>query len=268
MESIQVDSADNKFDFVGLLRVLIRRWWIVAVVVLVCIAIAVVYVFRQPSTYETSIKLRIGQVAATGLFESGEQLTTRLLSNHGEIVADGVTRSPPFLKSASAVKNAPGVVELVVEGVSPPQAAQFLKEITAEVLKAHEEIYDRGVAPLTGRLESIDVQSESFRRQLDESSELMTRLKGSDPMQASFLALERSRLSSSIALLGSERVELAARLTAPRTQRTIALGEIVEPSTPSAPRKGPILALAGVLGIGIGAALAFVAERLALRDAS
>jgi LPS O-antigen subunit length determinant protein (WzzB/FepE family) len=257
------DPATDDLDLPDILAALARRWRLIVAGVLACLAVATAFLLIKSPVYEARATLRIGQVAGVGPFESAEQLAARLMHRHGEYVADGIRRPRPFLRRAATTKLMPGTIELVAEAHAPQDAVRLLADVRAEVGKAHDELYARNVEPLAGRLKDVDTQRQSLSRQFDDTSVLMDRLRSADPAQAAFLALERSRISSSLTALDAERSVIAARLTAPQTQPTGLLGEIAEPADPVAPRKGLVLAVGALLGLILGAALAFAAERAA-----
>lgn len=253
---------DDEISLLELWQVLVRRkLWIVATLI-VCIAAGAGYAFLKAPVYEASVKIRIGQVAVgqAGLFEPAEELAARIIARYGEDVADGVKRERPFLKRASPQKGLTTTVDLVAEGDTPQDAAALLEKITDEVRKAHEATFERNVKFLTERLNNLEIQRTLLQQQYVDASALFEQLKQRDAVQAALIMQERGRLTSTIIGLDGEKPALVQRLSPPQTLPTELLGEITAPTKPAAPKKGLVLALAGVLGLMGGVLLAFVAE--------
>ncbi|ATE62276.1 Wzz/FepE/Etk N-terminal domain-containing protein [Thauera sinica] len=256
-------SGEDEIDLITLWNVLVRRRrWILACLVL-CLAAAGAYLLVKTPVYEASVKVRIGQVASAGPFEAPELISSRLLSEYGEDVADGVKRPRPFLKRASAPKGLATVVELVTEGDAPADAVALLEKISNDVQAAHQQNYALNVKYLTERIEHLDIQRKTLTQQLADATALMEQVKQRDPVQASLIMLERGRLAIAINALDAERPALAQRLSPPQTQATELLGSIAAPAKPAAPKKSFILALAVVLGLMGGTILAFAVEFVA-----
>lgn len=256
----QAAEADDEVDLVALWGILVRRKrWILLAFVL-CLAAAVGYLIIKTPIYEASVKVRIGQVASAGPFEAPELLSSRLLSEYGEEVADGVKRARPFLKRATVPKGLATVVELVTEGDSPSDAVSLLTKICNAVQVEHSKNYALNVKYLTERIEYLDLQRRMLMQQLNDATALMEQVKQRDPVQASLIMLERGRLSTALNALDAERPALIQKLSAPQTQATELLGSIAAPAMPAAPKKSLVLALASVLGLMGGVMLAFLVE--------
>lgn len=243
-----------------LIRAIIhRRWWVVASIT-VCLAAGIAYLLLKAPVYEANATLRIGQVAGAGPFEPAEVLASRLLAEHGEKMADGVRRARPFLARAAVQRGTPSTVELVAEAYRPADAVDFLNRVLGEVQQSHAATYRRNVDSLTQRLENLEAQRVALLRQYEEATVLLERLRVLDPVQASLLTLERSRISGLISALDTERPSLTLRLTPPQTQLTVTLGEIVPPVRAASPRRALVLGLAALLGIVVGTALALAVD--------
>lgn len=259
----QNSSADN--DEISLLElwdvIVRRRIWILAAFV-VCVLGAVSYLQLKAPVYEARVKIRIGQVAGAGLFEAPEVLSSRLLAMYGENVADGVKRPRPFLKQASAPKNVPAAVDLVAEADSPEEAVALLERVFTEIQKTHDETFRENRRLLNERIQNLEAQREALQQQFGDASDLIDRLKPSDPVQASLIMLERGRISATINGLDAEKPALAQKLTPPQTQPTELLGEIVAPQKAAVPKRALVLAFALVLGLIGGVLLAFILEVL------
>ena len=243
-------------------RILVRRrWWILATL-LVCVAAGAGWLFANTPAYAANAKVRIGQVANAGLFESTELLSSRLIAEYGEDRADGVRRPKPFLKRAAPSRGAPAVLELTAVGDRPQDAVSLLKRIYGSVHAAHVEFYTQNVKSLSDRIAQASAQRIALQQQYRDASALLNRLIERDPVQASLVALERSRISELMNTLDSELPALEQKLTPPQTQPTELLSEIEAPTRPEGPRPVFVLFLFAFLGCLLGAMLALIIEYL------
>lgn len=250
-------DVDDEISLLELWDMLMRgKYWILACVV-GSLALGGAYLLFKAPVYEATVKVRIGQVAAGGPFESPDVLSSRLLAEYGEDIADGVKRERPFLKRASVPKNLPSAVELVTEGESPQQAVALLERIHASIRDSHQQTYALNLKYLTERIDNLEAQRASLADQLTDATALMDQLKQRDPVQASLLMLERGRLATAITTLDAERPTLAQKLSPPQTQPTELLGSIQAPTKPATPKRALVIALSGVLGIMLGIMLVF-----------
>jgi len=252
-------SPVGQSDLVRLLKVLIRRkWWVVVGAVASMLAGAVYLMLAVP-VYQASVTLRIGQVAGIAL-EPSEVLASRLLVEYGSRVADGISRKRPYLKRVTPQRGVPVVVELVAEGDQPEDAAGLLERVFSGIHVAHGQIYGRYSDSFNERLEGIERQRGTLQRQYDDASSLLEKLKANDPVQASLIAIERSRVVAIMTDLEAEKPGVAQKLAPPQTQPTDLLGAITAPASPSSPRTALVVALAALLGLIGGVLLAFAVE--------
>jgi len=214
----------------------------------------------QTPVYEARAQFRIGQFSGGGPFENPEAVVARLLSAHGEKVAEGLRRERPFLSVARASRTTPIIIDLVAEGYRPDDPVALLKRSFAEIETAHRAIYEASIRQLNDRVSGIEAQLAALREQGEQLSKFVGELQTASPVQASLLALERARVEELAARLSAESLDLRRRLAPPISFPTELLGEIHAPSKPSAPRKRVIMALSLVIGTILGVLLAAVAE--------
>ncbi len=243
-------------------RVLVDRRRLIVATFAVVVAAGLGYVFVKSPVYEASARIRVGQVAGTGLIETVEVLSSRLMAKYGEIVATGVKRPRPFLVRAEAPRGVSGVIDLVAEGDTPADAVAMLERIHADIRVLHDGTYRRGVALLDEALRNIDERRAALQKQLDESAVLLEQLGRRDVAQASLVMLERSHMAALITELDAEKPRLAQKLLLPQTAPTELVEPITAPASPSAPRKALIVVLSVVLGLIAGVMLALVADFL------
>lgn len=257
------DSAFRGLGMIDLLQFLgRRRWWILSGLIGVVMTAAVLALSQTP-IYEARAQFRIGQVSGGGPFENPDAVIARLLSTHGEKVAEGLRRERPFLSIARTSRTAPTIIDLVAEGYQPDDPVDLLKRLIAEIESVHGAIYEANVRQLNDRISAIEMQLAALREQGDQMAKLVGEIKASSPVQASLLALERARIEELAARLSADSLELRRRLAPPISFPTELLGGIHAPSKPSAPRKQVIMALSLVVGTILGVLLAAVAELFA-----
>lgn len=192
--------------------------------------------------------------------DNAEELSARLLAQYGENVAEGIKRSRPFITKATVQKGVTTTLQLTAEGDTPDDAARILRDVVADVQKAHTAMYADNIKPITERLKSLNEQREALQQQYTDITKLVEQLKERDSVQASLVMIERGPITTAINQQDAERLRLSQQLTPPQTRPTELLGEITAPAKPSKPKKALVLALAAVLGVMGGVMLAFVAE--------
>jgi uncharacterized protein involved in exopolysaccharide biosynthesis len=261
--AVPAGDRDEAVSLADLWRVLVERRWLIAATFSVFVVAGLGYAFVKAPVYEASARIRVGQVAGTGLIEPVEVLSSRLTAKYGEIVATGVKRPRPFLERAAPPRGVTGVIDLVAEGDTPADAVALLERIYVDIKTLHDDVHRRGVALLEDAVRSIDERRAALQKQLDESAPLMERLGQRDVAQASLVMLERSRIAALITELDAEKPTLAQKLLLPQTAPTELVEPIAAPAWPSAPRKMLIGALSVVLGLIAGVMLALVADFVA-----
>lgn len=224
--------------------------------VLACVLAGAAYVFVKTPVYRASVTVRVGQVAGTGPFETADVVASRLFAEFGEDVAEGVKRTPPFLRRATPSKAIPGAVDLIAEGGTPQDSVLLLERVVERLQKVHGDLYSRNVKYLDERLRNVDEQLILLRQQHKEIVSLLERIKKDNPLQASLLAVEGSRVATSIAELEANRPEFALKISSPQTYLTETIGGIEAPARPSAPRKALVLVLSAAIGLVLGVMLA------------
>lgn len=253
-------SPDDEISLIELWDILVRRKTWIFFSLLVCISASLAFAFLKSPVFTASVKVRIGQVAGSGLFEPPEVLSSRLLAQFGEDVADGVKRERPFLARATAQKGTSATIELTAEGDHPQDAADLLSRVFEDIQKTHAENYKQNVQFLSERLQNLDKQRQAFQQQYDDATAMLAQLAPRDPVQASLIMLERGRISTAMNELDAEKPGLMQRLTPPLTQPTELIGEIAAPTEAAKPKKAMILTLSVILGLMGGAILAFIVE--------
>lgn len=260
---MQMTSADpDDINIADILRAIGRRKLWALAGFLACMLLGIAYLVFKAPVYEARVKLHIGQVAGAGPLELPDILAPRMLAAHGEIVADGVMRPRPFLKHATPVKGVTGVVELVSEADSPQDAVGLLQKVVDDIQETHGEIFARSRGALEERLRNLEARRSALSRQYEGASAFMTQAGQKEPVDASILAMERSRVAELVAALEAEQAALTQRLLRPQTHETGLLGGIAAPRKPASPRLALVLAIAMAAGMVSGVLVALAAESI------
>jgi LPS O-antigen subunit length determinant protein (WzzB/FepE family) len=255
---------DDEISLLELWQTLVKRKALILACFLICLAGGAAFAFLKAPVYEASVKLRIGQVqGGSGLLENAEELSSRILAQYGEDIAQGVKRERPFITKATVQKGVTTTLQLTAEGDTPDDAARLLENVVGDVGKAHTAIYEDNLKPIAERLKSMEEQRQALQQQYADITTLVEQLKGRDTVQASLVMIERGPITTAINQLDAERLRLSQQTTPPQTRPTELLGPIATPTKPSQPKKALALALAAVLGLMGGVMLAFAAEFVA-----
>lgn len=264
---------DDEISLLELWQVLVRRKMLILACFVLCLAGGAALAFLTSPVYEASVKLRIGHVKGDGaaqpvILENADELSSRILAQYGEEVAEGIKRDRPFITKASVQKGVTTTVQLTTEGDTPADAARLLDDVVKGVQKAHTAMFENNLKPIVERLKSLDEQRTSLQQQYADLTQLAEQIKDRDNVQASLLMIERSPITNSLDQQATERLRLSQQMTAPATRPTELIGEITAPAKPSKPKKALVLSLAAVLGMMGGVMLAFVAEFVAKAKAN
>ncbi len=267
MQNAQAPAHNDDDDEISLLelwQILVKRKGLIVACLLVCMAAGAAFAFLKAPVYEADVKLRIGQVPGSGgLLENAEEVSSRILAQYGENIADGIKRERPFISTAAVQKSLTTTLQLTAEGDTPEDAARLLKDVVSGISKTHTAIYEDNLKPIAERLKNLEEQRKALQQQYGDISALVDQLKERDSVQASLVMIERGPITTAINQLDAERLHLSQQMTPPQTRPTELIGEITAPTKPSKPKKALVLALAAVLGLMGGVMLAFVAEFVA-----
>lgn len=259
---------DDEISLLELWQTLVKRKGLIIACFLVCLAAGAAFAFLKAPVYEADVKLRIGQIKSDGggpavLLDNAEELSARLMARYGQDIANGVKRPRPFITKASIQKGVTTTLQLTSEGDTPEDAARILRDVVADVQKAHATMFEDNIKPINERLKRLDEQRQALQQQYADITGLFEQLKDRDSVQASLVMLERAPITDALSQQDAEKLRLSQQLTPPQTRPTELLGEITAPAKPSQPKKALVLALAAVLGLMGGVMLAFVAEFVA-----
>lgn len=236
----------DQMSLVDLWRVIVGRKWIVFCGFLLGLIVGGAYILLAQPVFKASVSLRVGQIesghgraALENLAEVSERLVRLRL---GEVVKVSMQRGEP------------SVLQITAEGDSPNAAIERLKTATDNIIEGHKAIFDAYAKPVLARLDALDKQIVFLRREFAEVGRLIDRLREKDGTQAALLLLQRVTITQSISELEAERLRLSQQIASPLGRPTEQLGGVISSDQPVRPRRGLVLAMAALLGIGAGVA--------------
>jgi tyrosine-protein kinase len=237
----EVDQPDT---LVGALRVLRRRWFVVAGSVVLCLLIAVLVHQRHTKTYEStsSVAFGISTLSDTALEVANSSANPERDAATNVLIA----KSPAVAQAVKAQLKLPDSAQDLVDGVSVEAAANAdVLDITA---KAADPFRARQLADAFAK-QYIAFEARAQTDSIDSAEKTLR-------AQLSSLPADSERASS-----------LASSLQRLAQLRAVASGNarIIGPAGPAGETGMGLklmLLLGGVIGLALGATLAFVVEAL------
>jgi hypothetical protein len=240
-------------------RILVRRRFLVLATWLACILAGLALASMQSPTYQTSAKLRIGQVAGAGPIEDANEFAARLLAGDGR--RDTGAPTSARLVSARASAGSPNIVDVIVEARSADAAAALISQIVDAAVADHGRRFAGMVAPLEAALESLRAQRAGLVEAATAGEAKPA--AGQDPVQGWIRLTERSRAAELMFALDKEIPDIAIRLAPPKTQPTVVLGSGASPPARSSPRPLLLVLFAAAIGLVLGSLAALSVELIA-----
>lgn len=254
--------ADDEISLIDLWRVLSRRKHWIAIIFVVVMALAVVWLALKTPIYEASASVEIGTANGAAL-ESGGDLAARLENSQPEGMGPG---QQPVL---TGVESEGRILSLTARATSQEAAEEFLREQIAAIQERHDGFLEEFRAEQHQRLDEIGKRIQLLEVQRDQFEGRLARLDQQAAAIGGLLTLEQ-RLSTRLPELEAEQAKLRRTLSERVTAPTSVLiapepategGEDSEPS-PVEPKSRLVLALAAVLGLMLGVFVAFFREFL------
>lgn len=242
-----------------------HRLWLVAGM-LAGMLVAAGWVLLPSPIYESRATIQIGTIREKGMIEESTTLTVRLIDQYGAESEHAATKGMPFLTrvvQASLARNSPrspDILRFVAVAHSPESANDFLVNVVQSVVRDHNELYESYLAPLRHQLATISQEIASVRSQIGQLSSAMGRLVGSQPVQASILALEKGRLTTQLGQLEQDRFKLVRQINDPFSVTTRVLSPPTMPDRPARPEIFFAIATGILLGLALGIVAAFLRD--------
>lgn len=258
-------------DLRQLLRIAQRRWWIVALLMVVAGASAYFSASRETPLYSATATMMVNPGLSGTSTDYNSLITSERLANTyqqiittqpiRERVAEALgTEFVPAGYSASAVDGSQ-LIRVTASGTDPEAVALVANTVVSEFIAyTNEQAQSRADTSLAG----INAEIEALReRQTEIDSELQT-LEGDDAattQRISDLQSERSMITQQLVALNSEFISQSAQTLANSAQ-VQQVEEAIEPGAPFSPqpRRSLMLGLfvGALLGAGVVALLEFL----------
>jgi len=254
---------DDEISLIDLWNVLIRRKWMIAGAMVLCVLAAIMYSMVATPVYESRTVVLIGKVATIGPVENPDEMVQRLLQAYkvGDDTEGG--REMPYVEAISLNKrDADHVLTISARAETSQEASRFLSEVVEELLSEHQVWFDQATAVLKGRLDTLNALTRAFESHIVTIQDELNTVRKIDPVQASVMAVESGKLIAQLPDMEERRVNLELNLLDSRSYPTSLLRAPTLTVKPIQPRPKLYVAIALVLGLMLGIFAAFFAEFL------
>ena len=257
--SVDQTYVDDEISLVDLWLIIRRRWLLLLAGLVIGLSGAIAYIVLTVPIYESRATLRVGNAPNLAAVEDLGVLSVELSDEYGPDAADGAQHRTPYL-SKKDIKFKNNILELAAIGRSPEEARDFLAQIAAKTLQRHEQFYTSAIDPLRRRLTAVDGQIGLLTTQLKELSDLVARLKESNPVQASLVAIERGHLLKNLDELERDRVSLQQQVARPYVNPSQIIARPELPEGPVSPRRFLAVVVGIVFGLMLGLVFIFLRQ--------
>ncbi|MBD3669236.1 MAG: hypothetical protein HUJ29_00545 [Gammaproteobacteria bacterium] len=253
-------TPDDEISLIDLIRVLLRRKKTIVLVFLIVTALGVIVTMLVPQVYESRAVVLIGKVT-NQLIEEPDVLVQRLIEEYEVGDTSETEKEFPIVESISVDKRrASTILELTVRGETAEGARSYLDSVVQTLFAEHKSIYEKTLELEYQRLESMKEQITELDSLISQVHELLSRLKRSDPVQASVLAIESGKYLAMKPSLEEKYVTLDILLSELKTKPTQYLREPTLPLKTKQPRSKLYIAVSVIVGIFLGIFAAFIHE--------
>ncbi|MET0728663.1 MAG: Wzz/FepE/Etk N-terminal domain-containing protein, partial [Acidimicrobiales bacterium] len=282
----QASFEDDELDLRGYVAVLRRRWKLIAAVTVVAVAAALGLSLRQESMYRAESELLIRQSDSATIVGNSPVINAsdaaRRLNNEVRLFESGAMREAvaeayegpldPDSVGASVASDTSDVVNAHAVAADPDEAAELVnvyaetfidvrrQQRTDELLAVGEEIQtkiddlDARIADVNQPLADLDAQLKVNPGSIDLTSQ-RNGLEEQLAAQLTPLRSQRTFYESQI-----EDLELSADITRSSGAQVLTVAEA--PTSPVSPKPVRDAAIALILGLVLGVALAFLLDSL------
>ena len=185
-----MDDKDNnenaEIDLKDYLKLIFAKKWLVLGALLFAVALAVIYNFSAPKTYEVSSWLEIGKMKENRLIEDPIQIIQKMKMGVYEKDSSGIAILNP---------DQTDLVQFKIKSVEPEKTKKYLEKVIALILADHEQ--------------KIAVKKEAIQNKIQRIQENeIKRIQEN----------EIKRIQEKIVLLGQEKKILEAKIETPISQ--------------------------------------------------
>ena len=283
-------ESDDVGSYVGALT---HNWWLILALVFVGILAGVVLTLLQPTTYDATSSVYIGQTtdangnpmaglnsnakAATQLLASQALLDEAAEKAGGDVTAAALRRETTVETPSSTIKTAQSIVNIVVITVRNESAeraaaaanalAQALLDRLGKPVEARIALLERQVSDLEDQLARAQESGYSVGAALDVIAHSDMTKAEKAVASAPYIAVAQAAATQAEALTASLQKAELMLLTAKNVEQPRILHEAAVPDTPSGPDMRLNVAAGALAGLVVGMLTAFVRQRRVGRPA-
>ena len=237
---------EEEVDLRDYLKVIGKRKWTIIITLLVCLAVAAIFIFSQRPVYQVKSAFMIGVIT------SGPQMDPRAIMTPEATIE--LCKSDYLLSKVKEILNLPkkeeikikagsigSMVTISLDSSSPEKAVKIVNTITNLAIKEQDTIYQEKVRELEKEAEEIQKKIALTQRKKGEPLASLVNLN--------YLQQLQSRLN-----------EIQGQLTSFRETKVVFPATI--PERPIKPRPAFNLAISIILGLFLGIFFAFSQEYL------
>lgn len=278
-------DQDEFIDLTEIAAMLLRNWITLVICVLIALAAAAALFMWLPARWQALTTIEIGQVPlgtpvsgsrGTALIESPPQtaervkqrdLTNTVLSSLGIPTDQPEERRAALLRStlkATIVKNT-NFIQLGVAGYSPEEAQASLAAAARVLMESHNRLMIPTVARMMAQLKDNEKQlaeAQSERARLQELLNDAEKSHAKIDFAPNIVAVSQlANKDAQIRQIIAQRAELEDTMASSRTYPTRIVDAVYVEPRPYFPKPSLFVAVAVLLGLIVGAALAFYRDR-------
>jgi uncharacterized protein involved in exopolysaccharide biosynthesis len=285
--------AHKDVDVASYLGALTRQWWLILALVVVGVAAGLVLTLLQPTTYDATSSVYIGQTTdangnpMAGL-NSNAKAAMQLLSSQAVLdeaadeVGDGITasllrKSTTVETPSSTIRTTSSVVNIVVITVrdeSAERAAAAANALADALLARIGETPNDRVALLERQVADLGKQLDAARRRGATAEAALEDIAGAGGSKADkaaaaapYVAVAQAAATEAESLTTSLQKAELMLITAKNVEQPRILHEAAAPDSPSGPDLQLNVAAGALAGLVVGIVAAFVRQRRVVRAA-
>ncbi len=270
-------------DFVELrqyVSIVLKRWWVIALALIVTVALGYGYTQRQPRIYEATASILVGQsIQATDVNRAEIQVSEQLAETYaalarrepvlqGAVEELGLDTNWQSLRGRISAKIVPGtqLVEVTVAASSPEEAHLIANEVARQLVllsptNLQNQESSQTTAFINQRLETLQAKIEDGQQRLEELE--ATDVTGLSADEVAQLEDEINTIQNLISDWDQNYAQLLAYVDGQQSANYL---KIIEEAQGSSKPKSPNIQLnmmvSVVIGLALGLALAFILEHL------
>ena len=261
---LQQYYQEDEISLIDLWRILAGRKWLIFSILLACLVAGAVMTAVIHPLYESRAVISIGQISDVGQLEMPKNLVERLREAYrvGDKTEGPI--NPPFVSDVSMAKDGAGnIVVIKAQARTPEQARRFLEQVTAKLMKEHQQRYADIRQQLQSRLSALLRQQDNIHRETIDVDNRILALGDTNATLAATLTLQKANLLGQLPDVEDRINKLQLNLSSVQSTPTTLIRQPTLPDRAVKPKPLLYMTLATILGLIAGVFCAFTAEFLA-----